>query len=351
MHDIFISYSHKDREWVNKLANTLSDQGYKVWWDKELIASQDYSTMIEDALNSTQCILTVWSPNSVKSKWVRAESARGFNQDIMMPVLIEDAKIPIPYDSVHTVDLRHWDGSEDHKGFNDVINGIDWLLKRDNAVPPPQPAFAIPKTAKKTPESTKKNGNSWMLAVGALAIAISAGAYFLKSGSNPTSSPDPATITALENCKASNLRSSSDDVLSIVKAAGRGKIDRVGECIRLGADINAKEPGSDWTALHAAAANGNVAIARKLVATGKADLEAKTHQSMTPLYLAAWNIVNSGVKGRPVLTPDQKSQLRSVIHYLKEAGALTKTAAEQGIPLDALVKDFDSLKELLFPTN
>jgi hypothetical protein len=310
--------------------------------------------MIEDALNSTQCILTVWSANSVKSKWVRAESARGFNQDIMMPVLIEDAKIPIPYDSVHTVDLRNWDGNENHNDFKDVINGLNWLLKRETAVAPIQAAFATPENTKKASESPQKKSNVWMFAVGALAIAIAAGALLLKGDSDPAtpiSSPDPATIASFENCKPSNKNASSDDVLSIVKAAGRGKIDRVIECIELGTDINAKEPVSGWAALHAAASNGNEAIARKLLATGKADLEVKTNLEMTPLYLAAMKIVNSGKLGNPTLTPKQKGQLRSVIIYLKDAGAQTKIVDSKGLYLEARVKDSDSLRELLFKAN
>ena len=365
MHDIFISYSHKDQEWVNKFANILVDRGYKVWWDKDLIASQDYAAVIEDALNSTQCILTVWSANSVKSKWVRAESARGFNQDIMVPILIEDAKIPIPYDSVHTVDLRNWDGNASHNDFKDVINGLDWLLKRETAVATPQAAITTPENTKTASESPQKKSNLWMYAVGALAVAIAAGALLLKGDSDPIpttnnsntgttppiSSSDPKTLASFENCKPSNKNDSSDDVLSIVKAAGRGKIERVVECIELGTDINAKEPVSGWTALHAAASNGNESIARKLIATGKADLEVKTSLNMTPLYLATMKIVNSGKLGSPTLTPDQKGQLRSVILYLKEAGALTKTVDSKGVFLEARVKGFDSLKELLFKEN
>ena len=68
MHDIFISYSHKDKEWVSKLAGTLESKGYKVWWDKELLASQDFASMIEEALNASKCILTVWSSHSTKPK-------------------------------------------------------------------------------------------------------------------------------------------------------------------------------------------------------------------------------------------------------------------------------------------
>ena len=297
MHDIFISYSHKDQEWVNKFGVTLVEQGYKVWWDKDLMASQDYAAVIEDALNSTQCVLTVWSKNSVKSKWVRAESARGFNQDMLIPILIEDTNIPIPYDSVHTADLRTWDGDENHKGFKDVINGIDWLLKNEADIPKPQTAFSISENVKPTSESPKKKSNVWMFAIGAFAIAL-AGYFFLPIIGDKNrivlNEKDMATLAAC-NDKLGDK--------SLIKLSGRGDQVGVATCIGLKSNIKIVDVNL-WTPLHAAANGNHVEIARMLVGKG-ANLEAKDKNERTPLYLAAivgnYNMVDYLVEKNAVI--------------------------------------------------
>ena len=76
MTDIFISYSRKDKPWVKTLAATLVAEGYDVWWNPEILPGQDYETVIKEALESTKCVLTVWSKNSIESTWVQAESVR-----------------------------------------------------------------------------------------------------------------------------------------------------------------------------------------------------------------------------------------------------------------------------------
>jgi len=75
MADIFISYSQKDRPWVKCLVDALSAEGYEVWWDLEIRAGESFDELIESTLEKVSCVVGVWSKNSVKSEWVRAESA------------------------------------------------------------------------------------------------------------------------------------------------------------------------------------------------------------------------------------------------------------------------------------
>ena len=328
MHEIFISYSHKDLQWVSRLASILEKRGYAVWWDKELLFSQDYADVIEEALNSTKCVLTIWSSESVKSKWVRAESSRGFNQEIMLPVLIEDASIPIPYDSLHTADLREWDGDENDKAFVDFINALDWSLQRKNAVP--ATLVSIPAHMKKLPQPINLKKRTSLSILGLLVVFLGGLVYYFSSLDSDTSS------SAAIECTSGNN--------SIVKAAGRGKVERVDECIKLGADVSLKDPNG-WSALHAAAYNGNMGIARKLMATGKVDIESRTNREETPLYLASMKAVQVALKSKDSA---EIKKIYDMINYLKSSGASTKVADENGQNLYSRVQSSPELLKLLF---
>jgi predicted esterase len=37
MRRIFISYAREDRDYAHTLANALSERGYEVWWDWNLV--------------------------------------------------------------------------------------------------------------------------------------------------------------------------------------------------------------------------------------------------------------------------------------------------------------------------
>ena len=56
--------------------------------------------------------------------------------------------------------------------------------------------------------------------------------------------------------------------------------------LNVGADVQAKRNNLD-TVLHMAASHGFTDIASKVVASGKADLDAKNIERMTPLHCAA----------------------------------------------------------------
>ena len=350
MHDIFISYSHKDLEWVSRLANILEARGYDVWWDRELLASQDYADVIEGALNSTKCVLTVWSANSVRSKWVRAESSRGFNQNKMVPILIEEANIPIPYDSLHTADLRNWSGEQNDKDFVGLIDALDWLLKREKSPPAITPMIR-----------TTKKGSTWVyMAMIALVIAI--GAFFEMSDSKPEASNNTPNSTAQnflntntapatpasspKNLSAAQLNFLSEcnnpnGEKSIIKAAARGQVAQVSQCIELGTDINIIE-GQGWTALHAAAFNGHKDVARKLFATGNAKLETKDNNNSTPLYVAVMKALDAEAP------QDQRKQAKDVIIYLKTNGASTSVIDKSGESLKSRVDGNPELQKILF---
>jgi len=76
MADIFISYARPDRETAKQLADSLASRGYQVWWDAELVGSDDFRDVICEELSLAKAVIVIWSENSVRSKFVRDEAGR-----------------------------------------------------------------------------------------------------------------------------------------------------------------------------------------------------------------------------------------------------------------------------------
>lgn len=87
---IFVSYSSKDRAFVDQLAAELRKRGHIVWIDFEGIRGGDqWKQSIADGLHPSRLVLLVLTPDSIVSEWVEAEieTARALNKAII-PLLL-----------------------------------------------------------------------------------------------------------------------------------------------------------------------------------------------------------------------------------------------------------------------
>jgi hypothetical protein len=92
--DIFISYARADEARVRELADALTKLGWSVWYDRALIPSEEYDERIERELDTTSCVIVVWSRESIKSRWVRAEAGAADDQGKLVPVTFDSGVIP-----------------------------------------------------------------------------------------------------------------------------------------------------------------------------------------------------------------------------------------------------------------
>jgi hypothetical protein len=105
MSDIFISYAKSDHALALKLSAFLESEGWTVWWDRTLGAADLYRDEIMKQLAAARAVITIWSPNSIKSDWVRAEAGRAKADGKLIPVKTPDltyADIPLPFGEMHT---------------------------------------------------------------------------------------------------------------------------------------------------------------------------------------------------------------------------------------------------------
>jgi hypothetical protein len=109
MADVFVSYAKTDRSLASKLVVMLEAEGWKVWWDTSLAAADLYRDEIMKQLALARAVITIWTPNSIRSDWVRAEAGTAKKEGKLIPVKTSDvayADIPLPFGEMHTENLE-----------------------------------------------------------------------------------------------------------------------------------------------------------------------------------------------------------------------------------------------------
>jgi hypothetical protein len=135
MTDVFISYASEDRERIRPLAEALLREGLSVWWDRKIIAGQQFDRAIEEALDTAKCVVVCWSAHSVGSEWVKNEAAAGAERNVLVPVFLDDVRLPLEFRRRQTVSLVGWEGDASHAGFIGLCEGIRAVTQ---GKPPPQ---------------------------------------------------------------------------------------------------------------------------------------------------------------------------------------------------------------------
>jgi hypothetical protein len=71
---VFLSYSHADKSFAERLASELSKQGYDVWDPEvEMSPGDKWVEQIGQALKRSKAMVVLLSPDSVKSELVRRD--------------------------------------------------------------------------------------------------------------------------------------------------------------------------------------------------------------------------------------------------------------------------------------
>jgi formylglycine-generating enzyme required for sulfatase activity len=132
MTDIFLSYASADRERIRPLAIMLEQQGWSVWWDRKIPPGKTYDQVIEQALDGARCVVVVWSQTSVQSEWVKVEADEGMSRKVLVPVLIEEAKIPLAFRRIQAARLVNWNGDSSHPELTMLFESIKAIIGEAN---------------------------------------------------------------------------------------------------------------------------------------------------------------------------------------------------------------------------
>ncbi|MHB1061442.1 MAG: toll/interleukin-1 receptor domain-containing protein [Thiobacillus sp.] len=122
--DLFLSYAREDRATAQQLAHALGEEGFSVWWDREIRGGSDFTEEIAAKLQAARRVIVLWSPKAVASSFVRDESARARDAGKLLPVRIEEVDLPLGFGQLQTLDLIDWDGEREAMEFRAVVNEV-----------------------------------------------------------------------------------------------------------------------------------------------------------------------------------------------------------------------------------
>ncbi|MGB7948609.1 MAG: toll/interleukin-1 receptor domain-containing protein, partial [Candidatus Binatia bacterium] len=140
---IFLSYSEKDRDYAKRVARLLELAGFEVAWQRQDSAGQDWSSVLQQALRGSDCLVVLWSQNSVGSDSVKEEAAEGRTSGKLMPVLIDQVQPLVGFGNLQAADLSDWDGSFDAVQFQMLVSALKSRTEQSMAsAPAPRAAGA-----------------------------------------------------------------------------------------------------------------------------------------------------------------------------------------------------------------
>ena len=183
MSDIFISYASADRERATLLSKALQRRGRSVWWDRTIPPGKEYDQVIEEALDSAQCVVVLWSHASVASSWVKTEAAEAMRRKILVPALIEDVKIPLEFRRLQAADLSRWQGEPDHPGLEEFFQSIDRKIHGSGVIEnPPIPPVSSPEQPRLAIQPGQRTRAAWpAFALIAAVVVVASGITLWRS--------------------------------------------------------------------------------------------------------------------------------------------------------------------------
>jgi hypothetical protein len=120
---LFISHSHADKAFVDRLAANLAARKTYVWIDRwELNVGDSLISRIQEAITDASAMLFILSKASVASEWCKKELSAGLIREleekrvVVLPVLVEDCDIPLFLRDKLYADFR--------KNFDDGLKAI-----------------------------------------------------------------------------------------------------------------------------------------------------------------------------------------------------------------------------------
>ncbi len=138
---LFLSYAHEDQARARRLSAALQKAGYTVWWDALIEGGTRYAKSIDDALQSADAVLVLWSETSIESDWVRDEAAQGRDRHRLVPISLDGTAPPLGFRQIQMIDLSHWRGRVDAPQIDAVRRAIAAALGQEPRPRPPTARF------------------------------------------------------------------------------------------------------------------------------------------------------------------------------------------------------------------
>ncbi len=299
-HDVFISYSSKDKPVADAACATLESNGVRCWIaPRDVSPGVAYAESLVNGLSNSRVMVLVFSANSNRSPQVLREVERAVSKGLpILPLRIEDA--PMSHEMEFYISSQHWLDAltpplERHLAY--LCESVKALLsttrQNDENDQPHEPdqESATGQAASDSPVTTIPANHAgsvhqhsskrfWWVGAGVVVVIAATIFAILAFKSRATTQPEiPASSSGPSRAPA--FSSVNNELLS---AASSGDTAAAARLLGQGADVDAKNNQGD-TALLLAARSGKVDTARLLIEKG-ANIEVKNNVGETALIAA-----------------------------------------------------------------
>ena len=123
MSEVFISYKRAEPTRVELIAELLRQERLDVWFDARLEVGrvEGFDAEIDREVTSAACVVVCWTPEALKSVYVKAEAKKGLERDVLVPVFLEPCTLPVPFNGIDTASLVGWTGDPEAPDWKIVL--------------------------------------------------------------------------------------------------------------------------------------------------------------------------------------------------------------------------------------
>ena len=109
-YDVFISYSHLDKNVTEALSHFLEGKGIRCWYaPRDILPGQEYADAIEQAMNSVKVFVLICSGRSLQSNTVHKETNLAVSDEkIIIPFKIDNCSLDGTGGMKLYLNDRHW---------------------------------------------------------------------------------------------------------------------------------------------------------------------------------------------------------------------------------------------------
>ncbi|HEY0321386.1 MAG TPA: toll/interleukin-1 receptor domain-containing protein [Pyrinomonadaceae bacterium] len=122
-HDVFISYSVKDKDFVQILSNELKKNGRRAWVDLDDVQpSEEWLKAIHSGIESADSFIFVISPDSIASQYCNDELSHAYKHNKrQIPILRREVgKQQLP----HALASYKWIDFQEKRRFRSALNSL-----------------------------------------------------------------------------------------------------------------------------------------------------------------------------------------------------------------------------------
>jgi hypothetical protein len=129
MSDVFISYSHKDTDFVRDLVKSVEAEGFSVWWDHTIPPGKTWDDVIARGIREAKACIILWSPDSVISDWVKEEATLAKEGGKYLPIQVGTDQPPMGFRRIQAANLSQWKGNAQDPQWRLLITEISHLVR------------------------------------------------------------------------------------------------------------------------------------------------------------------------------------------------------------------------------